>query len=52
MGNKVDLLVVVPNTNTAMLSTIENAIDHINMETYIFEGDEVGQHAAVLIAKQ
>ena len=53
VGNKVDLLVDGPSTYTAMLSVIENAKDHINMETYIFEDDEVGQQfAAVLIAKQ
>ncbi len=53
MGNKVDLLVDGPSTYAAMLSAIENAKDHINMETYIFEDDEVGQQfAAILIAKQ
>ena len=53
VGNKVDLLVDGPSTYSAMLSAIENAKDHINMETYIFEDDEVGQQfAAILIAKQ
>ena len=53
VGNKVDLLVDGPSTYAAMLSAIENAKDHINMETYIFEDDEVGrQFAAVLMAKQ
>ena len=53
VGNKVDLLVDGPSTYAAMLSTIENAKDHINMETYIFENDEVGQQfAAILVAKQ
>ena len=36
-----------------MLAAIEAARDHINMETYILEDDEVGQRfAEVLIAKQ
>ena len=53
VGNKVDLLVDGPNTYAAMLSAIDSAKDHINMETYIFEDDEVGQQfAAILIAKQ
>ncbi len=53
VGNKVDLLVDGPSTYAAMLSAIENAKDHINMETYIFEDDEIGQQfAAILIAKQ
>ncbi len=53
VGNKVDLLVDGPSTYAAMLKAIENAKDHINMETYIFEDDEIGQQfAAILIAKQ
>ena len=53
VGNKVNLLVDGPSTYAAMLSAIETAKDHINMETYIFEDDEIGQKfAAVLINKQ
>ena len=53
VGNQVDLLVDGPSTYAAMLGAIENAKDYINMETYIFEDDEVGQQfAAILIAKQ
>ena len=53
VGNKVDLLVDGPSTYAAMLSAIKAAKDHINMETYIFEDDEIGQQfAGVLIAKQ
>lgn len=53
VGNKVNLLVDGPSTYAAMLSAIEAAKDHINMETYIFEDDEIGQQfASVLIAKQ
>lgn len=53
VGNKVELLVDGPATYAAMLSAIDSAVDHINMETYIVEDDEIGQQfAVVLIAKQ
>lgn len=52
-GNKVDLLQDGPETYAAMFAAIESARDHINMETYILDGDEVGQRFAdALIAKQ
>jgi cardiolipin synthase len=52
-GNKVELLQDGPSTYQAMMAAIASAHDSINMETYIFEDDEVGQHfAAALIAKQ
>lgn len=52
-GNRVRLLRDGPATYTAMLAAIEAARDHIHMETYIFDDDEVGQRfARVLIAKQ
>ena len=51
--HKVELLIDGPTTYDAMFAAIENAKDNINMETYIFEDDEVGQHFAdLLIAKQ
>ncbi len=50
-GNRVELLQNGPQTYQAMLSAISNARQHINMETYIFDADEVGrQFAAALIA--
>lgn len=53
VGNHVDLLIDGPSAYAAMLSAIENAKDHINMETYIFEDGEVGQQfASLLMAKQ
>ena len=53
IGNKVDILLDGPSTYAAMLSAIASAKDHINMETYIIEDDEIGQQfATVLIAKQ
>jgi cardiolipin synthase A/B len=52
-GNAVVLLQDGPATYRAMFAAIEAARDHINMETYILEDDEVGQRfAAALIAKQ
>jgi len=52
-GNRVRLLQDGPSTYEAMFAAIAAARDHINMETYIFEGDEVGQRFAdALIAKQ
>jgi cardiolipin synthase len=52
-GNKVLLLKDGPVTYQAMLAAIEGARDHINMETYILEDDEVGQRfAQALIDKQ
>ena len=52
-GNKVALLQDGPATYRAMFAAIEAARDHINMETYILEDDEVGQRfASTLIAKQ
>ena len=52
-GNKVVLLQDGPATYKAMLAEILKARDHINMETYILEDDEVGQlFAKALIDKQ
>ncbi len=52
-GNQVLLLQNGPATYRAMLAAIASARDHIHMETYILEDDEVGQQfAQALIAKQ
>jgi len=52
-GNRVELLVDGPKTYDAMFAAIENAKDHINIETYIFEDDEIGKEfAELLLAKQ
>jgi cardiolipin synthase len=52
-GNEVRLLQDGPATYQAMLAAIGAAVDHINMETYILDDDEVGQRfAAALVAKQ
>jgi cardiolipin synthase len=52
-GNAVSLLEDGPATYKAMFAAIERARDHINLQTYIFEDDEVGQRfAEALMAKQ
>jgi cardiolipin synthase len=52
-GNEVRLLEDGPATYRAMLAAIAAARDHINMETYILDDDEVGrQFAQALIDKQ
>ena len=52
-GNQVRLLQDGPATYQAMHEAILAAEDHINMETYILDNDEVGQRfARELIAKQ
>jgi cardiolipin synthase len=52
-GNRVRLLQDGPATYQAMYAAIMAARDHINMETYILDDDEVGQRfAEALIAKQ
>ncbi|WP_247596918.1 cardiolipin synthase [Hydrogenophaga sp. PAMC20947] len=52
-GNQVLLLQDGPATYQAMLAAIVAAEDHINMEVYILDDDEVGQRfAQALMAKQ
>ena len=53
VGNQIELLQDGPSTYQAMLEAIAGARDHINMESYILDDDDVGQRfAAALIAKQ
>jgi len=52
-GNRVALLQDGPTTYQAMMAAIDGATDHINMETYIFEDDDVGRRFAdALMARQ
>jgi cardiolipin synthase len=52
-GNRVRLLQDGPATYQAMLEAILAARDHINLETYIFDDDDVGQRfAQALIDKR
>ncbi|MDB5771888.1 MAG: cls [Burkholderia sp.] len=52
-GNKATLLDDGPLTMRAMTNAIGGARDHVNLQTYIFEDDEVGRALAdLLIEKQ
>lgn len=52
-GNRVQLLRDGPATYQAMIDAIGAARDHVNLETYILEDDEVGRRfAQALLAKQ
>lgn len=51
-GNKVTLLDDGPETMRAMIAAIRAARNHINLETYIFEADEVGRALAELLMKK
>ncbi|MDO9196383.1 cardiolipin synthase [Rhodoferax sp.] len=53
LGNKVTLLQDGAATYSAMFAAIRNARDHINLESYIIEDDEIGrQFADLLLAQQ
>ena len=53
VGNKVELLIDGPSTYDSMFAAIGAAKDHINMETYILEPDEIGQRFVdALLVKQ
>jgi cardiolipin synthase len=53
LGNKLILLQDGPATYQAMFAAMRAAKDHINLETYIFEDDDIGrQFADLLLAKQ
>lgn len=52
-GNQVTLLFDGPQTMNAMMTAIRKAKDHIHLETYIFDQDELGlEFARLLIEKQ
>jgi cardiolipin synthase A/B len=51
-GNKVVLLDDGPETMRAMMAAVESARHHINLETYIFEDDEVGRELANLLIRK
>lgn len=52
LGNKVTLLQDGAATYPAMLAAIRKARDHINLESYIIEDDEIGQQFANLLLEQ
>ena len=51
-GNSTRLLIDGPAAHSAMFAAIAKARDHVNMQTYIFEDDEVGQKLAELLLKK
>ena len=51
-GNRTRLLIDGPSTYEAMLAAVENARDHIHIETYIFADDEVGRRFADALARK
>ena len=52
VGNKVTLLQDGPATYQAMFAAIGQAKDHINMESYIVDDDEIGQKFAELLLER
>lgn len=51
-GNKVTLLADGPAAYAAMFKAIRNARDHINIESYIIEDDDVGRKFADLLLQK
>lgn len=51
-GNKVTLLADGPETMRAMLGAIRSARNHVHLETYIIEDDEVGRALADLLIQK
>jgi cardiolipin synthase len=51
-GNKVTLLADGQATYAAMFKAIQNAKDHINLESYIIEADETGRKFADLLLRK
>jgi len=52
LGNKVKLLQDGAETYPAMLAAIRSARDHINLESYIIEDDEIGRQFTDLLLEQ
>lgn len=52
LGNKVTLLQNGAETYAAMFAAIRKARDHINLESYIIDDDEIGQQFANLLLEQ
>jgi len=51
-GNKVTLLIDGPATYAAMFEAIRSAKDHINLETFIIEDDEIGRKFTDLLLRK
>jgi len=52
LGNKLTLLQDGPATYQAMFAAMRAAKDHINLETYIFEDDDIGKQFADLLLER
>ncbi|WP_372521648.1 cardiolipin synthase [Sulfuricaulis sp.] len=52
LGNKLVLLQDGPATYQAMFAAMRKAKDHINLETYIFEDDDIGKQFADLLLER
>jgi cardiolipin synthase len=52
LGNKVVLLQNGEATYAAMFAAVRGATDHVNLETYIIEDDDVGRQFADLLLEQ
>ncbi|MBZ0069772.1 MAG: cardiolipin synthase B [Thiobacillus sp.] len=52
LGNKLTLLQDGPATYQAMFAAMRAAKDHIHLETYIFEDDDIGQQFADLLLER
>jgi cardiolipin synthase len=52
VGNRVILLQDGPATYAAMFAAIRSARDHVNLESYIIEDDEIGRQFADLLLEQ
>jgi len=53
VGNATRLLIDGPAAHAAMFKAIAAARDHVNLQTYIFEADEIGEKLArLLLTKQ
>lgn len=51
-GNKVSILIDGPATYVAMFEAIRSAKDHINLETFILEDDEIGRKFTDLLLQK
>jgi cardiolipin synthase len=52
LGNKLTLLQNGPQTYDNMFAAIRSARDHINLETYIFDDDEIGRKFSDLLLQR
>lgn len=52
LGNKLTLLQNGPETYKNMFAAIRSARDHINLETYIFDDDEIGKQFSDLLLQR